>query len=70
MDWRSSAESLPKIRDEVLVYKNLEGLDFYAVAHIEESQDGEAYWDSDSDLVHGSPVDYVSHWCPLSPPAA
>jgi hypothetical protein len=70
MDWRSSAESLPELGDEVLVYKHLEDSDVYAVAHIDESQDGEAYWDSDSDLVHGSPVDYVSHWCTLSPPLA
>ena len=68
MDWRASSDSLPAIGDEVLVYKHSEDGDIYAVAHIGESQNGETYWDSDSDLVHGTPVVYVTHWCPLSPP--
>ena len=43
--------------------------DVYAVAHVEESQDGELYWDSNDDIVHGMLLPYVSHWCSLTPPA-
>lgn len=69
MNWNPSSQSLPEVGDEVLVFRRGDDFDIYAIAHVEESSEGEAYWDSDSDIVHGCPLDYVSHWCPLTPPA-
>ncbi len=68
MEWHSSAESLPELGDEVLVFRHDDEGDVYAIAHVDESQDGEPYWDSNDDIVHGMPMPYVSHWCPLTPP--
>ena len=66
MEWKPTSKSLPPVGEEVLVFVS----DIYAVAHIDESPSGAAYWDSDSDIIHGCPVEYVSHWCSLSPPTA
>ena len=69
MDWHAMSEAAPEAGEEVLVYRHDDGGDIYAVAHIDEPDDGDPYWDSDSDIVHGCALEYVSHWCLLSPPA-
>ena len=62
--WHKTSESLPPVGHEVIVFRR-EDFDVKAIAHIEESDDGEAYWDSDDDIVHGSPVDHMTHWIEL-----
>jgi hypothetical protein len=64
-EWRKSSESLPPVGHEVIVYRREEFDVVRAIARIEESDDGEAYWESDSDVVHGMPVDYMTHWTEL-----
>jgi len=70
MKWTQLSKSIPELGEEVLVFRRGDDCDVYAVAHVEESPQGESYWDSDSDIVHGYPLEYVSHWCPLTPPEA
>lgn len=65
--WHKSTEALPPIGHDVLVFRR-EEFDIKAIAHLEEGDDGEAYWDSADDIVHGAPEDYITHWAELPPP--
>lgn len=63
--WNKTSESLPKIGQEVIVITEAE---VYAIASLEEDRDGDAYWDSPDDIVHGQPADYPTHWTTLPHP--
>lgn len=64
-DWIRADKMLPRVGHDVLVYRREDFDVLYAIARIEESESGEAYWESENDIVHGMSVNYVTHWMEL-----
>lgn len=66
--WIRVSDADPPVGRDVLVYL-VDGTDeMHAVACLCEGDDGELYWESDFDEIHGTPLDYVTHWMELPPP--
>jgi hypothetical protein len=68
MDWKSTYASLPAKGEDVVVFDCLDGERFYAIAHIEEGDDGSQYWDSPDDYFHGTRPQFPRYWSKLDAP--